>query len=39
MRVAIKKNFTHNFKLASPVGWALPTSFNERAIHFKPVVA
>jgi len=28
MRVAIQKNFTHNFKLASPVGWALPTSQN-----------
>ncbi|MEQ9355521.1 hypothetical protein [Coleofasciculus chthonoplastes] len=26
MRVAIQKNFTHNFKLASLVGWALPTS-------------
>jgi hypothetical protein len=26
MRVAIQKNFTHNFKLASLVGWELPTS-------------
>jgi hypothetical protein len=33
MRVAIQKNFTHNFKLASLVGWVLPTSLNERDIQ------
>jgi hypothetical protein len=33
MRVAIQKKFTHNFKLASPVGWALPTSIQVSGIR------
>jgi len=37
MRVAIQKNFTHNFKLASLVGWALPT--NSISMHIDATVA